>query len=366
MALTGRTTIDPPPSTAPLYGLYSVATVTTDAGTGDRWEAGGAEYTSVMCAQGAVWAVGCGPAFTATITKTAVANQWQVTLAPTVGPYEFTINPTGTDADVYSAMVNGGTFTVPNANSVVVIRETTGLRRRVSFTGVSNVAATSTTQTGTSSTQAYNDPKTGDGKAWTTSDPFTVLAGVSCGSLGTLDVDDQARATAALAAAEQRLVEATFERGNIDPRLAGAGAVVTPAGTDPIKVKRAIGALEQYLRAEYGGTGVLHASPALAEYMAPTKDGAVLRTKLGTPIAFGSGYTGVAPAGTAPAADQLWIYATGAVAVRRSAVDIPATGAQTLDRATNQTLLIAERAIMVSIDCVPVAAALVDLAAEDA
>jgi hypothetical protein len=361
MALTGRTTIDPPPTTAPSYGLYSVATVTTDAGTGDRWEAGGAEYTSVMCAQGTVWAVGCGPAFTATITKTAVANQWQVALAPTVGPYEFSVN-----GGAYAAMVNGGTFTVPNANSTVVIRETTGLRRRVTFNGVSNVAATNTTQTATSSTRAYNDPKTGDGKSWTTSDPFTVLAGVSCGSLGTLGVDDQARALAALGAAEQRLVEATFEQGNIDPRLAAAGAVVTPAGTGAIKVKRAIGALEAYLRAEYGGTGVLHASPALAEYMAPTKDGAVLRTKLGTPIAFGAGYTGVAPAGTAPAADQLWIYATGAVAVRRSAVDVPATGAETLDRVTNQTLLIAERAIMVSIDCVPVAAALVDLAAEDA
>lgn len=361
MALTGRTTIDPPPTTAPLYGLYSVATVTTDAGAGDRWEAGGAEYTSVMCTQGAVWAVGCGPAFTATITKTATANQYSATLAPTVGPYEISIN-----GGAYAAIVDGGTFTVPNANSTVIIRETGGLRRRVSFSGVSNVAAQGTQQTGTSSTQAYNDPKTGDGKAWTTSDPFTVLAGVSCGSLGTLDVDDQARATAALAAAEQRLVEATFERGNVAPRLAAAGAVVTPAGTGGLRVRRAIGALEAYLRAEYGGTGVLHISPALAEYIEPTRDGAVLRTRLGTPIAFGSGYEGVAPAGTAPAANQLWIYATGAVAVRRSAVALPATGAETLDRATNQTLMIAERSIMVSIDCVPVAAALVDLAAEDA
>lgn len=360
MALTGRTTIDPPPTTAPLYGLYSAATVITDAGTGARWEAGGAEYTSVMCAQGAVWAVGCGPAFTATITKTATVNQWSAALSPTVGPYEISVN-----GGAYAALLNGGTFTVPNANSTVVIRETSGLRRRVSFSGVSNVAATSTSQAGTSSTQAYNDPKTGDGKSWTTSDPFTILAGVACGSLGTLGVDDEQRATAALAAAEERLVSATFEQGNIDPRLAAAGAVVTPIGSTGVEMKRAVGALEAYLRAEYGGVGVIHASPSLAEYMAPTRDGAILRTRLGTPIAFGAGYTGVAPAGTAPAANTSWLYATGAVTVRRSAVSIPATGAETLDRATNQTLLIAERSIMVSIDCVPVAAVLVDLAGED-
>lgn len=366
MASTLRVMVDAPVLRPPAYGLYSVATVTTDGGDGDRWERDGVQFTSLGCSQADVWAIGCGPPFSVTLTKTATAGQYSTDLTPDVGPYEFAINPAGGPGDAYAPMGEGGTFVVPNNNSTVVIRETGGLRRRVTLTGVSAAAAQGTQVAGTSSNQAYNAPKTGDGKSYTGADPFIVLAGVACGSLGTLGVDDEQRARAALDAGEQRAVEATFERGNIDPSLSN-GAVVTPAGTAAIRVKRAIGELEAYLRSEYGGTGVLHASPLLAEYMAPTKDGNVLRTKLGTPIAFGSGYIGADPTSGAEApADQAWIYATGAVQVRRSAVQLPASGAATLDRATNQVLMIAERGIMVTIDCVPVAAALVDLAREDA
>lgn len=361
MALTPRVLVDPPVVLPHPFGLYSVATVTTDGGDGERWEAAGAEFTSVQCTQGYVWAIGCGPGYSVTLTKTATANQWSADLTPNVGPYEVSIN-----AGAYAALLDGGTFTVPNAASTVTIRETNGLRRRITITGVSNVAGTGTTLSGVSSTQAYNDPKNGDGKAYSSADPFTVIAGVTCGSLGTLGVDDEQRATAALASAEQRLVESQFEGGQVAPRLAAGGAVVTPAGTDAIKIKRAIGALESYIRDQYNGVGVLHMPPILAEYAAPTKDGNVLRTKLGTPIAFGAGYTGLAPAGTPAPADQAWIYATGAVMVRRSAVMVPARGVETLDKATNQTLMIAERQVMVAIDCLPVGAALVDIAGEDA
>ncbi len=361
MALTPRVLIDPPVVMPHPYGLYSVATLTTEDGDGARWESSGAEFTSVQCTQGYVWAIGCGPGFSAAITKTATANQWSTDLTPDVGPYEFSVN-----GGAYGGMVEGGTFTVPDANSTVIIRESTGLRRRVTLTGVSNVAVQGTVVSGTSSTQAYNDPKTGDGKAYATADPFTVIAGVTCGSLGTLGVDDEQRATAALASAEQRLVETQFEAGAISPRLAAGGAVVTPGGATGLRVKRAVGVLEQYIRDQYNGVGVLHMPPLLAEYVEPTRDGNVLRTRLGTPIAFGAGYAGLSPAGAAPAANTAWIYATGAVMVRRSGVQVPARGIQTLDRATNQTLMIAERQIMVAIDCLPIGAALVDLAGEDA
>lgn len=369
MAVGMRAIIDAPVLRPAGFGLYSVATVTDDgpptATNAPRWEMDGAQFTSLGCTQADVWAVGCGPAFTVTLTKTATAGQWSTDLTPNVGPYEFAINPAGTPGDVYSPMSDFGTFVVPNTNSTVVIRETSGLRRRITLTGVSNAAATGSTISGGSSNQAYNDPKTGDGKSYTGADPFIVMAGVACGSLGTLNVDDQARARAALAAGEQRAVEATFERGNIDPSLSN-GAVVTPGGTGALRVKRAVGTLERYLRSEYGGVGVIHASPLLAEYIRPDRDGNVMRTQLGTPIAFGSGYLGVDPtSGAAAPANQVWIYATGAVTIRRSAVSLPATGAETLDRSTNQVLMIAERGVMVAIDCVPVAAALVDLAGED-
>jgi hypothetical protein len=364
VALTPRTVIDAPVITPHPYGLYSVARVTEDGDNGsrgERWEAGGVEFSSVACAQGTVWAVGCGPAFTVTLTKTATANQWSANMTPDIGPYEVSIN-----GGAYTAILDLGVFVTNSAGSTVVIRESTGLRRRVSFTGVSNVATTGATLTGTSSNQAYNDAKTGDGKVWQVGDPFGVIAGTACGSLGTLGIDDEARARAALAGAEQRLVEGVFERGTIAPHLAAGAGVVTPAGVSAVKVKRAIGSLEAYLRSEYNGVGVLHMSPLLAEYVAPTVKGNQLVTKLGTPIAFGAGYDGVSPAGATPAAGTLWIYATGAVMVRKSPVLRPAEGAETLDRATNQILMIVERSIVVAVDCVPIAAALVDLAGEDA
>ena len=361
MAVTGRTLITAPTLRPVPYGLYSVATVTEDGDQAQRWEAGGIEFTSVACSQGAVWAVGCGPAYTLTVTKTATANQWSADFTPNVGPYEISVN-----GGAYTAILDGGTFTTNSTTSTVTVRETSGLRRQITLANVSNAATTGATISGSSAAQAYNDPKTGVGKTYSTADPFMVIAGVSCGSLGTLGVDDEQRARGSLAAAEQRLVEQTFERGNISPSLVGT-ATVTPAGTGALRARRAVAVLETYLRDNYGGVGVIHASPMLGEYLRTERDGNVLRTKLGTPVAFGAGYDGVNPAtGAAPAANTSWIYATGAVAVRKGAVVVPASGAETLDRATNQTLMIAERAVMVSIDCVPPAAALVDLAAEDA
>lgn len=352
----------PAPTVQPYrYGLFSVAQVVTDGGDGARWEMGGIEFASVQCAQGTVWAYGCAPAYSVTLTKTATANQWSVDYTPNAGPYEVSVN-----GGAWAVVADAGTILTPNATNTVAVREQGGLRRRVAFPAsqVTNNAATGTTRSGSSTTQAYNDPKTGDGKPTVSADPFGVLAGVACGSLGTLDVDDQERARAALAVAEQRLVERVFEQAG-SPRLAAGAGVVTPGGTTATRIKRAVGALEQYLGDEYGGTGVLHMPRALAAYAPVERDGAVLRTRLGTGVAFGAGYTGVGPDGTAPAAGEMWIYATGAVQIRRSPVIVPATGAETLDRSTNQTLLIAERSYMVSVDCVPVAAALVDLDGED-
>lgn len=358
MPTTGRTQIDPPVLRPAPYGLYSVATVTDDGGTGERWESGGVTFSSVACTQGTVWAIGCGPAFTATLTKTATANQWSADLAPDIGPYEISVA-----GGAYTPLLDGGVFVTASATATVIIRETTGLKRQVTLLNVSNVATQGATVAASSNTTAYNDAKTGNGYAYTDADPFMVVAGVQCG-MGALK--DQGRAQAALAAAEPRLVERTFERGAILPALVSASTVTLNGGT-AVKAKRAVGLLETYLRSNYGGTGVLHAAPILAEYLAPTKDGAVLRTKLGTPIAFGSGYTGPNPTtGAAAPAGQVWLYATGAVTVRRTAVQTPGDRAEEFDRATNQVLMIAERGVMVAVDCVPPAAVLVDLAGEDA
>ena len=358
MPTTGRTLIDPPVLRPAPYGLYSVATVTDDGGTGERWEAAGVEFTSIGCTQGTVWAVGCGPAFSVTVTKTATANQWSADFTPNVGPYEISIA-----GGAYAPILEGGVFVTASGTATVIIRETTGLKRQVTLLNVSNVAATSTAISASSGTGAFNDAKTGVMPGYTQADPFMVVAGVACG-MGPLT--DGARANAALAAAEARLVERTFERGAISPALVSASTVTLNGGT-AVRVKRAVGLLEAYLRANYGGTGVLHASPLLGEYMEPIRDGNVLRTRLGTPIAYGSGYTGPNPStGAAAPANQVWLYGTGAVTVRRSAVQTPGEMREQFDRTYNQVLMIAERGVMVAVDCVPPAAVLVDLAGEDA
>ena len=46
-----------------MRGRGYVRTERSEDGDGARWESSGAEFTSVQCTQGYVWAIGCGPGF---------------------------------------------------------------------------------------------------------------------------------------------------------------------------------------------------------------------------------------------------------------------------------------------------------------
>lgn len=356
-----------PTAALPGYGLLSVARVINSAGDGDRWEAGGVEFQSDNDQNthgGKAFTLGCAASYSVTLTKTANASEYSVTFDPAAGSYQLQVDNTG-----WIDAANGGTFTVFSANSTVDVREKAGLRRGVSITGVSNAAAAGTVKTATSS--LVPDPQiTGAGRPVTEATPFGVFGAVNCQSLGLTGQAAADIAARRLALGEARTVEATYEDGSQGntPRLADP-ATVQPAGATGVGLLKALSALEAYLRSEYSGTGTIHMPAALAPYMAWRKqmrpDGAVMRTALGTPIAFGGGYRGLSPVdGAAPAEDEAWIYATGQLEVRRSRVFVPALGAEALDRRTNLITVVAERHYLVSHDSLTPAAVHVDLALE--
>ncbi|GAA0591559.1 hypothetical protein GCM10010174_03230 [Kutzneria viridogrisea] len=153
-------------------------------------------------------------------------------------------------------------------------------------------------------------------------------------------------------AAVERIVR-TGEFGNW-PHLASASVLVPDApGVD---LCDAVGLLEQWLAETLGGTGVLHAprtiAPRLAQALCMVVSGPTAQTVLGSTWALGTGFTGGPPnsEGTDHEVDDgsLWLYATGPVTIRRSALIEPATWTTgAVDRATNRALLVEERIYVV-------------------
>jgi len=201
------------------------------------------------------------------------------------------------------------------------------------------------------------------------SNPFTVYTLPVCSAVGLLPDQAQSRAAAALTSGEARAVEREFWTGEngVLPHLA-ANAVVT--GSDGsteqtaatvivsggVDVVEGISLLEEQLDLCYGNEGVLHVPPAVLTHMAAwnlvTRDGPRLRSPSGHLIAAGAGYPGTSPAGAAPAAGTRWVYATGAVALWRSAIDFYAQSpADILDRQRNNVIFIAERTYVIAWDC---------------
>lgn len=150
-----------------------------------------------------------------------------------------------------------------------------------------------------------------------------------------------------------------------------SSAPVLPVGTDPVAPKTALAALEWGMR-DYGGPGVIHAPSWVYPWFEDweRREASRLVTQLGHGWAFGRGYVSVAP-GTAPAEmptlddtpdfASAWLYGTGAVRVWRGPITITPDEAR-YDYRRNRSLVLAERAYTVSIQC-PYVAVNVDLTA---
>lgn len=207
---------------------------------------------------------------------------------------------------------------------------------------------------------------------WTTraANPVTIYALPICGPVGNWD-DYEQRVTRAFTSGEARAIEREFWTGEngllphlaADTEVSGTGfdseVVIQTAAdvlvTGAVDITEGIALLEEALATCYGNEGVLHVPPiAVAHLQARhlvTVDGPRLRSPSGHLVAAGAGYVGSAPDGTGPTDGVYWLYATGAIFVRRGALTLTSSKQQALDRERNDVVLVAERTYVVGWDC---------------
>lgn len=378
-----RFLVDAPTVTAWRYGLRSVATLVQN-GPDDseallRWTARGVEYETVQCYDVREWlGDACTQPTTArtvTVTFTAAPSGGDTVLsaAATVDSGAARQLSIAVEAAAPVAITTGAAAAPvytqsPSAAATldVIITDTaTGavLNHQVTVSLAGAVTAGGTAQldvadpilkTFTDSWQMVGGP------AW------TLYAEDGCKIIGETQAAAN-RATGRLEAGEQEAIERVAMALVIAP---GAVDLTTIAAGHAIK--QALGLLEAYAAANYGGMATLHVPRSMAPYLANIayvyRDGPVLRTPLDTSIALGGGYTGqISPdvPSVAPAAGKFWVYITGQPVLRQTAINIPAPtparGGANLAR--NQLTVVAERTYALTVDCLR-AGILIDLTTE--
>lgn len=189
--------------------------------------------------------------------------------------------------------------------------------------------------------------------------PFVVTNGFECAPVGLTQQERDRFAFEKLRATEQQAVEQIFSEGSFgqSPSLANNVPQATDVGATT-GVHAAFSALEEAFYDTYGYSGVIHlphSASAFAE-AAPvmSMQGRIWRTAASTAVSIGN-YSGLSPAGAAPAANATWVYITPPVTIWR-ATDAnvfisPIEGA--LNRETNEVTMIAEREYVVAYDACP-------------
>ena len=202
-----------------------------------------------------------------------------------------------------------------------------------------------------------------DGIPWAGSEAIRVRAGFTCRAPGLDEASINGRAQQALAGVES----ATLEAAVWDRLRNGAGVVTLPGAAN---LNAAVGAIEAYLWARYGGTPLIHVPRQLAVQADDNGivhgDATRLTTLLGSRISFGN-YSAFGPQLPGTPADPeaeppvpegppvpqpgLWLLGTGQMVVfRGEAVVKPGTMAEGFDRKTNGVFAVAERAFAYQVD----------------
>jgi hypothetical protein len=176
---------------------------------------------------------------------------------------------------------------------------------------------------------------------------FAVLATLNCGAPGYSLEEYRGKVLRRLEANEQPAVERAFwsgldlEGNSLDILALDVEASNLASGYDPALITDVVGALERYAYTDngYGGVAYLHAPVEVAAFAAEAglivQDGPRKVTPLGSVWAFGA-----YPAGS--------LIVTGQTAVWR-APEIQVYDA--LNQATNERVLVAERAYAVAFEC---------------
>ena len=361
--------MDPPPVDPYLYGLLSVADVTTGGGT---WQVGGVEYDSDACALGGYVTGSCPTPLpeadqTALVTATPDATANTVVVGAAADA-DFTVSwalvsPTGgTGVRGWLAPGEEESVTVAPGDYTLQVQAfgypTTDSAGPVEVPGGAPVTATATIAASGPGTTHDKPVAEGlnhvDGPG-----PFTVYARAECNAVGFNDPADLARERVAMV--ENREVERYFSRF-----VLGAVGARLPLGTTGVGIKQALGALEADAAIYYGGAPVLHSPRWTNPYfedrnlLQPNRDTQpIRRTHLASKTAFGAYFDNPFDPATPPADGTFWLVATGYVRAWRSEVFVN----ETFTTATNLRAAIAERTYLLDADCYR-AAVLVDLTGE--
>lgn len=183
-------------------------------------------------------------------------------------------------------------------------------------------------------------------------EPFLIYAEDHCSTFGFAARDYEARARRQLASVESALIAHEFQTGTI-------GADCSPVlqnvpledgvdlGGSGVPVVEAFALLEQALAEKFDGRRcMLHVTPgtmteAQSAFLVMLQGGQWI-TALGSIV--------VADAGYLPVGGHHWAYGSSLVQIRESAVEVPNTFEESVDRATNSVVVYAERLALVQYD----------------
>lgn len=176
---------------------------------------------------------------------------------------------------------------------------------------------------------------------------FTVLSTLNCGAVGYTLEEYRAKVRRRLEGAEQAAVERSlwsgldFQGNSLDIRGLDATAENIPAGYDPELITDVVGALERYAYTleGYGYQAYIHAPIEIAAFAAEASlvipEGNRKVTPMGSVWVFGA-----YPAGSIIISGQTTVWRANDIATYDA-----------FDQASNERLLVAERAYAVGFDC---------------
>lgn len=198
------------------------------------------------------------------------------------------------------------------------------------------------------------------GSTTVTGTPFIVYATMTCGTVGFTYEEQTAMVVERLRSVEQGVVEEIFSNSTFGqgPGLVTADGIVTLAGAGDT-ITDVVSELERAMycgATSYGPPAILHVAIPAFNWMKREHliewDGTRWRTAIGTVVSTGC-YSNNTPAGAAPADGVFWLYITGQTTIWRtpdSALQVaPVEGS--LNRTTNQLLMLAEREYVVTYEC---------------
>lgn len=205
---------------------------------------------------------------------------------------------------------------------------------------------------------------TGNGVTSVIGAPFVVLATIQCGTVGYTYEEFQALTMERLKSVEQSAVEQIFSQSTFgqSPGLITGDGIETIVGAGD----NVVDVLSELERArycggvnntnQYGPPGYLHVAIPVINYLKREHlidfDGTRWRTAMGTVVSAGC-YANNTPAGAVPADGVFWMYITGQTTIWRTPDDqvqiAPVEGS--LNRTTNQFLMMAEREYVVTYEC---------------